>query len=83
LPTGLTGVFLGLTKTEAGEVHSTFMILFVLATILHIYYNLKPIKNSARELIVFTKEMIVATVLSTVFLAGTLTSASVRKNYMK
>ncbi|PLY15627.1 MAG: hypothetical protein C0628_02175 [Sulfurimonas sp.] len=79
--------FLGLTKTEAGEVHSTFMILFVLATILHIYYNLKPIvsylKNSARELIVFTKEMIIATLLTIVFLVGTLTSAAPFENFLE
>jgi AraC-like DNA-binding protein len=67
---------LGLNKEQYGQIHSTFMLLFVIATILHVYYNWKPLvsymKNSAKELIIFTKEMIAATVLVLVVLIGTL-----------
>ena len=49
---------------------------FILMTILHIYYNWKPLtsymKNTAKEMIVFTKEMIVASILTIVFLIGTI-----------
>jgi len=67
---------LGMSKSLIGDIHSTFMVLFIVATILHIVYNLRPMisymKNSAREFILFTKEMIVATVLTVVFLIGTI-----------
>jgi hypothetical protein len=67
---------LGLTKEQYGALHSTMMILFIIATILHIYYNWKPItnymKNSAKQLIVFTKEMVAATVVTALFVGATL-----------
>lgn len=67
---------LALTKEQYGEIHSTFMVLFIIATILHIYYNFKPItsymKNKAKEFVVFTKDMLVALFITIVFLAGTL-----------
>ena len=67
----------GMTKTEFGNVHTTFMVLFIVASILHVYYNWKPMtsymKNKAKEMIVFTKDMVVATVISLIFFAGTMT----------
>jgi hypothetical protein len=69
-------LILGVTKEQYGSIHITFMILFITATILHIYYNWKPMtsymKNKAKEMIVFTKEMIIATVVTFVFILGTL-----------
>jgi len=66
----------GMSKGLIGEIHTTFMVLFIVATILHIFYNLKPMisymKNKAREFVLFTKEMIVATALTVVFLVGTI-----------
>ena len=48
------------------------MVLFILATILHIYYNWKPLisymKNEARQFILFTKDMIIATILFLFFI---------------
>lgn len=71
---------LGLGKEEYAQVHSTFMVLFIIATILHIYYNWKPMlsymKNKAKVVVVFTKEMAVAFVITLVFLVGTLNEVS-------
>ena len=67
---------LGLGKEDYAQVHTTFMVLFVVMSILHVYYNWKPItsymKNKAKEMIVFTKDMIVAIVLTLVFIFGTI-----------
>lgn len=67
---------LGLGKEEYAQVHSTFMVLFIIATILHVYYNWKPMisymKNKAKVVIIFTKEMAVAFVITLLFLVGTL-----------
>ncbi|GGD46180.1 hypothetical protein GCM10012288_20570 [Malaciobacter pacificus] len=66
----------GMSKSLIADIHTTFMVLFIVATILHIFYNLKPIvsymKNQAREFVLFTKEMIVAATLVVVFLIGTI-----------
>ncbi|WP_421715540.1 DUF4405 domain-containing protein [Arcobacter arenosus] len=68
---------LGLSKEQYGQVHTTFMVLILVMTILHVFYNWKPItsymKNKAKQMIVFTKDMLVAVVLTLVFLVGTLT----------
>ena len=67
---------LGLGKENYAQIHTTFMVLFVIMTLLHVYYNWKPItsymKNKTKEMIVFTKDMIVATILSLVFIFGTI-----------
>lgn len=77
---------LALTKEQYASIHTTFMVLFVIATILHIYYNWKPMtsymKNQAKELIVFTKEMITATIVTLVFLIGTLYEVSPFSNFL-
>ncbi len=67
---------LGLGKEDYAQIHITFMVLFVVMTILHVFYNWKPItsymKNKAKEMIVFTKDMIVALVLTLIFIFGTI-----------
>jgi len=77
---------LGMTKEQFAEVHSSFMVLFVLATVLHVYYNWKPLvsymKNKAKQVIVFTKEMLVAFTLVLVFLIGTLYEISPFSNFL-
>ena len=66
----------GWSKDQFAQIHSTFMLLFILATILHIYYNWKPLtsymKNSLKQFVFFTKEMLVALLISLLFLLGTL-----------
>ncbi|MGA1931872.1 DUF4405 domain-containing protein [Arcobacter sp. YIC-464] len=69
----------GLTKEEYAQIHTTFMVLFVVATLLHVYYNFRPMisymKNKSREFVFFTKDTIVALGVSIVFLIGTLTQS--------
>ncbi len=66
----------GLTKTQYGDIHITSMILFLVVTIWHIYYNWKPLmsylKNSAKEITLFKKELLIALGLNTLFVVGTL-----------
>lgn len=67
---------LGLSKTQYADIHSTCMVLFIIATILHIFYNWRPMmsymKNTAKQMIVFTSDMIIAVILTFIFLVGTL-----------
>jgi len=67
---------LALTKEQYAQIHSTMMLLFVIATILHIYYNFKPItsymKNKAKKMVIFTKDMLIATIITALFIIGTL-----------
>lgn len=67
--------FWGLSKSQWGEQHTTVGFLFVLASILHIYYNWKPIvaymKNKAREIKVFTGPFNIALILTLIFVVGT------------
>ncbi len=66
----------GLTKTQWGNLHINLGFLFLLAGLLHIYYNWAPItaymKNRARELKVFTPSFTIALLLSLVVGLGTL-----------
>ena len=68
----------GWSKDQFADVHTTFMVLFILTTILHIYYNWKPLtsymKNEVKAFVFFTKEMMVAIGIVLVFLFGTLYS---------
>lgn len=67
---------LGLSKEQCGELHTTFMVAFVVSGIWHITLNWKPItnylKSRSRELKIFTPEFNIALVLAIVFAAGTL-----------
>jgi len=67
--------FLGLTKSQWGDQHTTIGFLFLVAGILHIYYNWKPIaaymKNKAKELKVFTLPSNVGLVLTLLVIVGT------------
>ena len=68
--------FLGWSKDQFGDVHTTFMVLFIMATILHIYYNIKPLTNYMKDRLkgfaFFTKDMIAALAVTFLFLFGTL-----------
>jgi predicted DNA-binding protein YlxM (UPF0122 family) len=76
----------GISKELYGQIHSSFMVLFILATILHIYYNWKPLisymKNEARQFILFTKDMIIASILFLIFLFGTIYQVSPFSNFL-
>lgn len=66
----------GLTKTQYGDIHITSMILFLVITIWHIYYNWKPLisylKNSAKQITLFKKEFLIALGINALFVTGTL-----------
>ena len=69
----------GLSKEQWGNVHIVNGLLFLLSLFLHIYYNWRPIvsymKNTAKELKIFTREFNVALGLTIVFTIGTLVEA--------
>lgn len=66
----------GLDKTEYTNLHVTFMVLFIIASIFHIYLNWKPMmsyfKNKSREFSLLTKEFIFALTINIFFIVGTL-----------
>lgn len=68
--------FLGLSKEQYGELHTTFMVLFVVAAVWHTVLNWKVIlgylRDRARRIKVFTPEFTVAAVLGLTFFLGTL-----------
>ncbi len=75
-----------LSKEDYAQIHSTFMVLFIVMTLLHIFYNWKPMtsymKNQAKQMIFFTKDMIIATILTIIFIVGTLSGVSPFSNFI-
>jgi len=65
----------GLSKTDWGDIHINLGFLFLIALLLHIYYNWKPLiaylKNKARKLTVFTPEFNVAALITIACIVGT------------
>ena len=59
---------LGLDKMRWQALHIIFMMVFTLAGLLHIYLNIKAIKaylkNRSRKMVVFTKEMSIALLIT-------------------
>jgi magnesium-transporting ATPase (P-type) len=68
--------FWGMTKDDWGATHTTVGTLFILALLLHVWLNWKPImsymKNRARETVVLTVPMIISLALTIFVFAGTL-----------
>lgn len=68
--------FLGLSKTQYGEIHTTTMVTFLLFGILHIYYNWKPLlsylKDKQKKISFTKKEFLIAFSLNLLFVVGTL-----------
>lgn len=69
--------FLGLTKNQYGDLHTTSMLVFIFFGILHIYYNWKPIlsylKNQQRKISFRKREFLVALSINLIFIVGTIT----------
>lgn len=67
---------LGLSKTQWGDIHINLGWLFVVAGILHLYLNWKPVvvymKSKTKELKVFTLEFNIGLLLTLFFIVGTL-----------
>ncbi len=59
---------IGLGKMDYQALHLIFMLVFTIAGIIHIFYNWKPIKNylknRSRKIIVFTKEFVIASLVT-------------------
>lgn len=67
---------LGLDKTQYTHLHVTFMVLFIIGMIFHVYLNwsalLNYLKNQSRAFSLFTKEFLLAFGFNLFFLLGTL-----------
>lgn len=67
---------LGLSKSQWGDVHINLGWLFLIAGLLHLYLNWKPVviymKSKAKELKVFTLEFNIGLLLTLFFIVGTL-----------
>lgn len=64
----------GLGKTQWGNLHINLGTLFLLALVLHIYYNWKPITaylSKARKVVIWTREFAVALLVTVVVGLGT------------
>ncbi len=76
----------GLDKTQYQELHTTSMVTFLLFGILHIYYNWKPIvsymKDETRKISFTKKEFLIALILNTLFIVGTLTLTQPFKGFL-
>lgn len=68
--------FWGMSKDDWGAVHTTVGTLFIIALLLHLWLNWKPLmaymKNRAREMVVMTAPMVVSLALTAYVFAGTL-----------
>jgi len=66
----------GLDKTQYTNLHVTFMVLFLVGMIFHIYLNWCPLmcylKNKSRQFSLLTKEFIFAIAINALFVVGTL-----------
>jgi hypothetical protein len=66
--------FLGLSKTQWADQHIIVGLLFLIALILHIYYNWNPIvaylKSKAKKIKVFTPDFNIALALAVIFTIG-------------
>lgn len=66
--------FLGLSKTQWADQHIIVGLLFLIALVLHIYYNWHPIvaylKNKAKKIKVFTPDFNIALALTVIFTIG-------------
>lgn len=78
---------LGLTKTQYGNLHVTFMVLFVVGMLLHIYLNwaclVAYLKNKKKEFTLLTKEFMLAFGFTLVFLLGTLYETPPFKTFLQ
>lgn len=76
-----------LNKMDYQALHLTFMILFTVAGILHIVYNWKPIKaylkNRSKKMVIFTKEMIIASLITVGLFAATVNHIEPLESFVK
>jgi len=77
---------LGMSKNQFGDMHVTFMVLFIITTIFHIFYNIKPLfsyfKNQAKQFIFFTKYNLISLAITLIFILGTLFTTQPFKSFL-
>lgn len=68
--------FLGFDKTQYANLHVTFMVLFLVGVLIHIYLNWIPLfnylKNKTKAFSLLTKEFLLALGINGLFVIGTL-----------
>lgn len=78
--------FLGLTKSDWDHMHLGVGTLFVVAGLLHVWLNWKPIttymKNSARQMVVLTPAMVAALALTLYFTVGSVVGLPVAQQVL-
>lgn len=78
--------FLGLTKSQYAEVHDVGVLLFLVASLLHIYLNwgavLNYLKNKSKKIVIFTPNFIMALFIVLFFTFGSLYKFAPFKNYL-
>lgn len=77
---------LGLDKEQYGQLHTTFMVVFIVTGVWHIVLNWTPIvlylKNRAKEVRVFTPDFNLSLVITVAFVVGTLAGWSPWSNFL-
>jgi len=67
---------LWLDKMQWQALHISFMVVFTVAGLIHIWLNIKPIKaylkNRARKMVFFTKEMSIALTITIILFVATI-----------
>lgn len=67
---------LGINKMQWQALHISFMVVFTVAGLIHIWLNIKPIKaylkNRAKKMVFFTKEMMIALAITVVLFVATI-----------
>ena len=79
--------FLGLDKMRWQALHIIFMVLFTVAGLIHIWLNLKAIKhylkNRSKKMVVFTKEMTIALLITAGLFYGTVVKYPPLETFVK
>ena len=78
---------LGLDKMRWQALHIIFMMVFTLAGLFHIYLNIKPIKaylkNRSIKMVIFTKEMSIALLITAGLFYGTVQKFEPLEKFVK
>lgn len=76
-----------LDKMQWQALHIVFMVVFTVAGILHIFINIKPIKaylkNRAKKMVIFTKEMSIALAVTVVLFVATINQFAPLEYFVK
>jgi len=79
--------FLGLDKMRWLALHIIFMVVFTLAGVVHIWLNIKPIKaylkNKSRKMVVLTKEMVIALLITVGLFTATVYKYAPLESFVK